>query len=137
MSFASWGNALYSGRKSYKFIDNRKYLLIAGVALMLISVLAMSVLGLERSIDFKGGTEFTISSVTGRDQAPARKVVNANPKLKGSSVNSVGASSVRVQSVSLDTNSKRQVVTQLAKAYKLPEAKVAAYWSILGSGRYL
>ena len=53
MSFASWGNALYSGRKSYKFIDNRKYLLIAGVALMLISVLAISVLGLERSIDLR------------------------------------------------------------------------------------
>lgn len=126
MSFASWGNALYSGRKSYRFIGNRKYLLIAGVALMLISVLAMSVLGLERSIDFKGGTEFTVSSVAGRDQAPAQKVVNTNPKLKGSSVNSVGASSIRVQSVSLDITSKRQVVSDLAKAYNVPEAKVAA-----------
>ena len=48
MSFSSWGNALYSGRKSYNFIGNRKYLLIAGAILMAISVLAMSVLGLER-----------------------------------------------------------------------------------------
>ena len=36
------------------------------------------------------------------------------------------ASSVRVQSVSLDTNDKRQVVTDLAKAYSVSEAKVAA-----------
>lgn len=126
MSFSSWGNALYSGRKSYNFIGNRKYLLIAGAILMAISVLAMSVLGLERSIDFKGGTEFTVSSVSGADQGPAQNVVNANPKLKGSTVNSVGASSVRVQSVSLDTNDKRQVVTDLAKAYSVSEAKVAA-----------
>ena len=128
MSFASWGNALYSGRKSYRFIDNRKYLLIAGAALMLISVLTMSVLGLERSIDFKGGTEFTVSSVAGRDQAPAQKVVNTNPKLKGSSVNSVGASSIRGQSVSLDVTDKRQVVSDLAKAYNVPEATIGPSW---------
>lgn len=38
----------------------------------------------------------------------------------------MGASSVRVQTISLDTTSKRQVVSELAKAYQLPEAKIAA-----------
>lgn len=126
MSYASWGNDLYSGKKSYNIVGSRKKLLLIGTSLIVISILLMGILGLERSIDFKGGTEITISQVKRGDTAPAKQVVRSHEATKHAQVTSLGTSSVRVHTDTLSTNDSRTLVKDLAKAYQVTDAQVAA-----------
>lgn len=126
MSFAQWGNELYSGKRSYNIVGHRKQWLAAGSILIALSVLLLIFPGLTQSIEFRGGTEFTVSQVKGADQAPAREVIRSLKQLDGASVTSLGQSSVRVQSGTMTTASSREVTHALAKAYNVDVGDVAS-----------
>ncbi len=61
-NLATWGNELYTGKRSYPFVGKRKlWFAIAGV-LVLLSILVPVVKGgFNLGIDFRGGSEFTVS----------------------------------------------------------------------------
>lgn len=126
ISFATWGNELYSGKRSYAIVPHRKRWLMAGCALIVLSIVLLIYPGLQKSIEFKGGTEFTVSQVAGADQAPAREVVRSMDQLNNASVTSLGQSSVRVQAETMSTKDARSVSAALAKAYKVDPGDVAS-----------
>lgn len=124
-SFATWGNELYSGKTSYDIIGRRKLWIGIGLVLIVISLITLVFPGLNPSIDFRGGSEFTISSVPANQLDPAKKVLAAAGQ-KDANVRDLGSTGVRAQTKSLPTKAQRQIRTDLAKAYQVDESKVTA-----------
>ncbi|GAA1955802.1 protein translocase subunit SecF [Catenulispora subtropica] len=60
----SWGNRLYRGEVSYDFIGKQKRWYTISGALLLVSAVALLVLGLNFSLDFRGGSQFDVKSAT-------------------------------------------------------------------------
>jgi preprotein translocase subunit SecF len=60
----SWGNRLYRGEVSYDFIGKQKRWYTISGALLLISVVSLVVLGLNFTLDFRGGSQFDVRSAT-------------------------------------------------------------------------
>ena len=64
----SWGNRLYRGEVAYDFIGKQKRWYTISGALLLISVVSLVVLGLNFTLDFRGGSQFDIKSATASTQ---------------------------------------------------------------------
>ncbi|MBS2534547.1 protein translocase subunit SecF [Catenulispora sp. NF23] len=56
----SWGNRLYRGEVSYDFIGKQKRWYGLSGALLLISIVSLLTLGLNFTLDFRGGSQFDI-----------------------------------------------------------------------------
>lgn len=125
MSYSQWGNELYSGKRSYNIVGHRKQWLTAGVVLLILSAVLLIYPGLSASIEFKGGTEFSVSGLTTNDQSPARKVTDSHKETKNAKLSSLGSTGVRVQTPQLSTKDARQLHEELAKAYNTNPDNVA------------
>lgn len=125
MSFASWGNALYSGKKSYNFIGHRKLFFGIGTGIIIFSLAFIGIFGLQKSIDFKGGTQIIISKIPGANQGPANKAIKDSPDIKDAKVTSLGTSSVRIQTPTLSVKQARELGDKLASNYKIDKEQIA------------
>jgi preprotein translocase subunit SecF len=110
---------LYHERTHFRFIERSwRWALLSGT-LILISVLAFAVKGLNLGIDFEGGTqwEFTVSSAAHSGGASAGDVRSAITPLGlgDAKVLIVGGNSVRVQSKNLSHADQDKVTAALAK----------------------
>jgi preprotein translocase subunit SecF len=124
--FAQWGNDLYSGRKSYDIVGNRARWYIASAVILLISGVLLFKPGLNPGIEFRGGSEFVVSDVQTTDQQLAVDAVLSVAPQEEPRVSTVGQSSVRVQTSSLQESQVADVSTALAAAYDVPEANVTS-----------
>ncbi|MBI4939502.1 MAG: protein translocase subunit SecF [Actinobacteria bacterium] len=125
-SFAQFGNDLYTGKRSIDFIERRRtWYLIAAVA-VLISVGALGINRLNPGIEFRGGSEFTISKVATTDQGLARDAVRAIVPNNEPRISTIGDNSVRVQTDQLSDTETEEVQAALAKAYSVPETQVSS-----------
>lgn len=126
MSYAEWGNALYSGKKSYQIIKNRRFFLGAGFVLILISLIGVSIFSINPSIDFKGGTDFTVThTVNNPPQQPAYDALKTAGIKENPKVFQMGTNGLRVQTSQLSPEKETQVQTELAKAYKVDVKNVS------------
>jgi preprotein translocase subunit SecF len=126
-SFAAFGNDLHSGRRSIDFIGRRRlWYLIAGVA-VLVSILSLGIRGLNAGIEFRGGSEFTVSNVQNTStQIAENAVLAADPKAEAPRVSVVGGNGIRVETGKLDDQQTNQVKESLAKAYGVPDTNVTS-----------
>jgi preprotein translocase subunit SecF len=116
-SFAQWGNDLYTGRKSYPIVPNRnRWFGVVGL-LSVASILILVLQGLNLGIDFRGGSEFTVSGVSTTDQDVAVEAVHSVVPEDEPRVTTVGTDSVRVQTAQLTNEQTDQVQQALADAY--------------------
>ncbi len=90
--------------KNFDFIKNRKYFLIAYVAIILVGAIVFAIFGANLSIDFKGGTMFTYSFTGNIDLSEAEKVIKDTLKQDVNVTESSG----------YNTDSKNLVVTLAA-----------------------
>jgi preprotein translocase subunit SecF len=118
---------LYHERTHFQFIDRSWRWAVLSGALILISVVAFAISGLNLGIDFEGGTqwEYTVSSAKG--SASVSSVRDAiNPLgLGDAKVLIVGSNSVRVQSKSLSPAEQAKITAALAKNAGIPAAQVS------------
>lgn len=118
MNLAQFGNDLYSGRRSYRFVDSWRRWLALGAALMVVSALAIGVRGFNPGIEFRGGTEFDVPNVSSTDQSPAQ---DAAHEVLGSGtdarVSVVGGKSIRLQTPTMSEGDSAKVRAALAQAY--------------------
>jgi preprotein translocase subunit SecF len=134
------GNDLYTGARSIDFIKRRPiWYTISGTAVVLALVLPLLVLpmfgrGFHFGIEFTGGSQFTVSGSTKNvdDTGIAKDAVQS---VTGPSIEPVttvvGGRAVQVQTTELDTKPgstarSDAVAAALAKAYDVPETKVAS-----------
>ncbi|AEG44402.1 protein translocase subunit SecF [Isoptericola variabilis] len=125
MTFAQWGNDLYTGRRSYPIVAKRRLWFTVVAVLGLASVAILGVKGLTLGIDFRGGSEFTVEGVTTTEQEPAVEAVKSVVPGEEPRVAVVGGSAVRVQTAQLDADEVEQVSGALAEAYGVERADVS------------
>src|ERR1700733_3747596 len=109
------GGKLYRGEVSLRFVDRRKMWYTISAVILLISIVAVSVLGLDFSVDFKGGA-------TSQFNAPAASISQVQAAVNdagvsGAIVQHVTGANVnyQVQTKDLTTGQQEQVISELAK----------------------
>lgn len=122
---AQWGNDLYTGRKSYDIVGRRRTWYVVTLVVVVACVLLLAVRGLNPSIDFRGGAEFTVSGVEDTSQQPAIDAVVAIAPDEVPRVSAVGESALRVQTGELDAERRGQVVDALAVTYDVPVENIS------------
>ncbi|MCG7421968.1 protein translocase subunit SecF [Micrococcus sp. ACRRV] len=116
--FADWGNALYSGRISYPFVRKwRTWFLIAAALLAVAFGLTALRGGFNLGIDFRGGSEFTVSDAASSELDPGRAAVTDVVAGAEPTVTQVAPGTMRVQTEQLDDAQTRQVAQNLQEAY--------------------
>ncbi|OCG75686.1 protein translocase subunit SecF [Microbacterium sediminis] len=111
------GNDLYSGKTSFPFVGKRNLWFLVAIALVAASVLVLLVRGISPSIEFTGGSQFTISSPSTTDQLLASDVVDEIVPGSEAKVTTIGGSDIRVQTSQLDNAQTVELTDALAEAY--------------------
>ncbi len=124
---AQWGNALYTGEKSYEFVGRKKLWFTITAALVLLSIL-IPVLrgGFNMGIDFRGGSEFTVSQTSHTDTKPGERAVTSVVSQSEPRVTNIAPGTVRVQTEKLTDTQTLQVKQNLTSAYGVSEDKVTS-----------
>ncbi len=125
-SFSQFGNDLYSGKRSFDIVGRRKLWYIISAILVLIALMGPWLRGgYEFGIEFRGGSEFTVSQVATLDQNIATDTVNEAMPGSNPRVSTLGQDAVRVQTDELDRAQTTTVQEALAAAYDVPATNVA------------
>lgn len=124
--FAQWGNDLYTGRRSYPIIQKRRvWFSIVGL-FSVASILVLVFQGLNLGIDFRGGSEFTVSGVSSTDEDIAIDTVAEVAPGQEPHVTQVGPNGVRVQVSQLDNDQTNELQNALGAAYGVEPSEVTA-----------
>ena len=125
--FSDFGNQLYSGEKSIDFIGRRKYFyLIALVMLVLAILLPLRVGGFNFGIEFRGGSEYKISSSEVKSTLVAEKAVHSVVPNIQVNATEIGSSTIRVQTPQLSDVESEKVRLALAETYKVVDSNVTS-----------
>lgn len=117
MSFNQWGNALYSGEKSYAIIGHRRNFVRAAIAVIALMAVIIGVFGLNRSIEFTGGSQYTIIGTATPQEQIAHETMSKQGITSDVRATSLGNDGMRVQTETLDTDTARATRDALAQAY--------------------
>jgi preprotein translocase subunit SecF len=120
-SFSQLGNDLYTGKRSFDVIGRRRIWYIISAVLVIAALLGPWLRGgYEFGIEFRGGSEFTVSQVATLDQNLATDAVDEAAPGSNPRVSTLGNDSVRVQTDELDRPTSETVQDALAAAYDVP-----------------
>jgi len=127
--FTDFGNALYSGERSFDFIGRRKYGFIASiiVALLAVGITFVGNHGFNFGIEFKGGSQFQISTTAANSEVLAQNAVHSVLGAKAQvNVAHIGTDGLRIQTEKLDANTAEQVRQAIATGFKVQGNQVAS-----------
>jgi preprotein translocase subunit SecF len=119
MGFATFGNELYSGRRSLPFIRRRRIWYTVAAVLMIASVLALVFRGLNESIEFRGGSEFDMVKVSSTSQSIGTDAVASVVPGTEARISKLGPNGIRVQTEKLTDDQTTQVKAALAQGYDI------------------
>lgn len=124
---ATWGNELYAGKKSYPFVQKWKsWFLIALVFLLAVGGITALRGGFNLGIDFRGGSEFTVSGVENSDPAIGERVVADLIPDGDATVTNIASGTVRVQTAELSDEQTLDVASSLQEGYDVPADQVTS-----------
>ncbi|GMA31377.1 protein translocase subunit SecF [Litorihabitans aurantiacus] len=124
--FARLGNDLYTGKRSYDIVGKRRVWFIAAAVLVIVSGLLLAVRGLNVGIEFRGGSEFTVSGAATTSSDPANEVLGEIGTDQVARVSVVGGDSVRIQTDQLTQEQTDQVAASLAEVYEVERNAVTS-----------
>ncbi len=125
--FTSFGNDLYTGKRSIDFIGRRRrWYLVSALAILICIVVPILRGGFHFGIEFTGGSEFTVSNPASLNQSTAVDAVRSVVAGTEPEVAVVGGSSLRIQTSQLSALKTDAVREALAKAYDVPDKNVAS-----------
>ena len=131
--FTTFGNDLYTGARSVDFVGRRKLWYIIAAVLIALTVLATIARGgFVLGIEFRGGSEFRVSTVAVAADDPTAAtaqgeevvttlVDGANPR-----VSIVGGDSVRIQTEQLTPEQTLELQSALADSFEVAPTEVSA-----------
>jgi len=125
-SMSQFGNDLYTGKTSFPFVGRRRLWFIIAAVLVIGSALVPLVRPIQFSIEFTGGSQFTVSGLSSPDQLIATDAVQSVVPDATTKVTTVGDSAVRVQTDQMTSDETREVTAALADAYGVPESEVTS-----------
>jgi preprotein translocase subunit SecF len=128
-SFAQLGNDLYTGKRSYNIVGNRKLWYTVSAVLIAVSLIGLFGRGLNFGIEFRGGSEFRVSSVADLTdyEARASDALEQSAATEGTTTATlVGTDTVRVQTGELDNDTSEAVRAALAEGFDVPDSEVTS-----------
>ncbi len=127
-SFAQLGNDLYTGKRSIDFVGRQKTWYAVSVVFIVLAAIGLFGRHLNVGLEFRGGSEFRVSSVTNLDNFESRGKSAIGSLDTGSDVvvTRIGADTVRVQTEKFQNNLTDKVKTALASEFKVGENKISA-----------
>lgn len=114
------GNDLYSGRRSLNIIGLRKVWFGIALLLILASLASILVRDPNLGIEFRGGSQFTVTGTEVTSHQPAYEAISKIGADDAPRVSSLGTSGLRVQTVELSDQQTQELKETLAAAYKVP-----------------
>ncbi|MFQ4149042.1 protein translocase subunit SecF [Arthrobacter sp. LAPM80] len=126
-SFATFGNELYTGERSYEFVGKRKiWFSIAGLAVLISILIPILGGGFNFGIDFRGGSQFTISSVSKPDVTIGAKAVGEVAPGADAVVTNMASDTIQVQTNTLTDDQTIKVKNALKSAYGVTEDHITS-----------
>lgn len=126
-SFATFGNELYTGKRSYNFVDAKKiWFIIAAVAVALSILIPVLKGGFNLGIEFRGGSEFTVSNVKTTDAGLGEKAVHDVVAGAIPRVANVAGNTMRIQTDQLTDEETNRIKDGLTSAYGVTENEVTS-----------
>ncbi|GAA1467759.1 protein translocase subunit SecF [Microbacterium thalassium] len=125
-AMSRFGNDLYSGKISFPFVGRRRLWFIIAAVLVIGSVLVPLVRPIQFSIEFTGGSQFTVTGLSSPDQSLATSAVQSVVPDATTKVTTVGDSAVRVQTDQMTDADTRAVSAALADVYGVPSSEVTS-----------
>jgi preprotein translocase subunit SecF len=129
-SMGQLGNDLYTGKTSFPFIGRRRLWFLIAAILVIGSALVPLFRPIQFSIEFTGGSQFTVNNVASPDQATATEAVQSVVPDATTKVVTIGEDAVRVQTDQMTDDESREVSEALAEAYDVPIADIS--YSFIG-----
>ncbi len=126
-NFAKWGNDLYTGKRSYDFVGKYKvWFSIAVVAILLSIVVPFVKGGFNLGIDFRGGSEFTVSNVQNTEAGPGEAAVAKIAAESDPRVTNIAPGTMRIQTERLSDDQTLQLRDALVGAYGVQANEVTS-----------
>ncbi|MBB4139162.1 preprotein translocase subunit SecF [Microbacterium invictum] len=123
---SDFGNNLYTGKTSFPFVGRRKLWFLIAAILVIGSALVPLFRPIEFSIEFTGGSQFTVNDVANPDQAAATEAVQSVVPGATTKVTTIGEDAVRVQTDQMSNAETRDVTAALAETFDVPLDQVSA-----------
>ncbi len=120
------GNDLYSGKTSFPFVGRRRLWFLIAALLVLGAVLVPFVKPVQFSIEFTGGSQFSVSGLSDPDQSIATTAVQQVVSDATVKVTTVGTDGIRVETDQMSNDQTLEVRTSLATAYGVGESEVTS-----------
>ncbi|MCB1298292.1 MAG: protein translocase subunit SecF [Microthrixaceae bacterium] len=117
---SQFGNDLYSGKLSFPFVGKRRLWFIIAIALIVGAAIVPIFKPVNFSIEFTGGSQFTISGLEKPDQTVATDTVKQVVPGATTKVTTIADSAVRVQTDQMSPSETQAVAAALAEAYAVP-----------------
>ncbi|MDP5226072.1 MULTISPECIES: protein translocase subunit SecF [Arthrobacter] len=125
--FARFGNELYTGKRSYNFVGRARIWMLIAVVLVAVSILAPVLKGgFNLGIDFRGGSEFTVSNVKSTDQRLGEDAVHQVIQTAAPRVANIAGNTMRIQTDKLSDQQTVDLSASLAKAYGVTKDQVTS-----------
>jgi len=125
-SMSQLGNDLYTGKTSFPFVGRRRLWFIIAAILVIGSALVPLVRPIQFSIEFTGGSQFTVSGLESPSQSVATDAVQSVVPDATTKVTTIGGTAIRVQTDQLSPAETQEVSAALAEAYGVPESEVTS-----------
>jgi len=117
---SQFGNDLYSGKLSFPFVGKRRLWFIIAIALIVGAAIVPIFKPVNFSIEFTGGSQFTISGLEKPDQTVGTDTVKQVVPGATTKVTTIADSAVRVQTDQMSPSETQAVAAALAEAYAVP-----------------
>ncbi|MCE7480746.1 MULTISPECIES: protein translocase subunit SecF [Microbacterium] len=125
-SMDEFGNNLYSGKTSFPFVGRRRLWFVIAIALVVASALVPLLRPVQFSIEFTGGSQFTVLAPDSTDQSIASGAVRSVVPEAAAKVAIVNGTDVRVQTSQMSPEETQSVAGALAEAYDVPAEEVTS-----------
>ncbi|WP_460795481.1 protein translocase subunit SecF [Microbacterium sp. GXF0217] len=125
-SMNEFGNNLYTGKTSFPFVGRRVLWFWIAIALVVGSILVLFIRPPQFSIEFTGGSQFTVAAPESTDQGLATDAVHEIVPEATTKVAVIGGTDVRVQTSQMSSEETQQVAGALADAYGVEPSEVTS-----------
>lgn len=125
-SMNEFGNNLYTGKTSFPFVGKRALWFWIAIALVVGSILVLFIRPPQFSIEFTGGSQFTVASPASTDQSLASDAVREVVPDATTKVAVINGQDIRVQTSEMTAIETQQVAGALADAYEVEQSEVTS-----------
>ncbi|MFK4762065.1 protein translocase subunit SecF [Microbacterium sp. ZW T5_45] len=125
-SMNEFGNNLYSGKTSFPFVGKRRLWFIIAIVLVVGSALVPFFRPVQFSIEFTGGSQFTVQAPASLDQSTATEAVHSVVPDATTKVVVVSGTDIRVQTDQMSDAETQEVGAALAEAYEVKADSVTS-----------